>query len=186
MDYQAKITTFYKKNRRMPNYAEIMAATGLKSRNAVFKLVKRLEDQGIIEKDSKGFLIPRRLFGEIRVLGVIEAGFPSPAEEELRDTMTLDEWLIKKKEATYMFKVKGDSMIDAGIVEGDMVLVERRSEAKNGEIVIAEVDGGWTMKYFRKVGNKVMLVPANKKYKTIIPQEELTIAAVVIAVIRKY
>ena len=85
-----------------------------------------------------------------------------------------------------MLKVKGDSMIDAGIVEGDMVLVERRSEAKSGEIVIAEVDGGWTMKYFKKTGSQVMLIAANKKYKPIIPKEDLVIAAVVIAVIRKY
>ena len=77
-------------------------------------------------------------------------------------------------------------MIDAGIVEGDMVLVERRSEAKSGEIVIAEVDGGWTMKYFKKTGSQVMLIAANKKYKPIIPKEDLVIAAVVIAVIRKY
>ena len=170
----------------MPNYAEMMSLLKFKSKNSVTKLVKKLEQQGVIETDSKGFLIPKRLFGEIRVLGTVEAGFPSPAEEELVDTMTIDEWLIRNKEATYMLKVKGDSMIDAGIVEGDMVLVERRSEAKSGEIVIAEVDGGWTMKYFKKTGSQVMLIAANKKYKPIIPKEDLVIAAVVIAVIRKY
>ena len=170
----------------MPNYTEIMDLLKFKSRNSVTKLVKRLEEQGVLETDSKGFLIPKKLFGEIRVLGTVEAGFPSPAEEELNDTMSLDEWLIKNKEATYMLKVKGDSMIDAGIMEGDMVLLDRSKEAKSGDIVVAEIDGAWTMKYLKKNGKSVMLVPANKKYKPIIPKNELIVAAVVTAVIRKY
>jgi SOS regulatory protein LexA len=186
MDYQAKIAAFYRRNRRMPTQTEIRELLGFKSRNAAFKLVERLEKEGAVERDGKGFLIPKRLFGEVKVLGYVEAGFPSPAEEELVDTMTLDEWLIKNKEATYMLKVKGDSMIDAGIMEGDMVLLDRSKEAKDGDIVIAEVDGAWTMKYLKKSGNKVMLLPANKKYRPIIPKEELKVAAVVTAVIRKY
>ena len=135
---------------------------------------------------GKGFLIPKKLFGEVRVLGTVEAGWPSPAEEELTDTMSLDEWLIRNKEATYILKVKGDSMIDAGIMDGDMVLLERGREAKDGDIVVAEIDGAWTMKYLSKKGKQVTLEPANKKYKTIIPKEELKVAAVVMAVIRKY
>ncbi len=170
----------------MPNYTEIMKLTGYKSKNSVYKLVSRLEGQGFIKKDSKGFLIPKRIFGEVKILGTVEAGFPSPAEEELIDTMTLDEWLIKNKEATYMLKIKGDSMIEAGIMEGDMVLVDRSKTAQSGDIVIAEIDGKWTMKYLSKINNQVTLRPGNKKYKTITPTEELKIAAVVIAVIRKY
>jgi SOS regulatory protein LexA len=122
----------------------------------------------------------------MKILENVAAGFPSPAEEELQDTMTLDEWLIENKEATYMLKVEGDSMIDAGIMSGDTVLVDRSKTPKSGDIVIAEVDGGWTMKYLKKSGNKVELVPANKKYKPIIPKEDLKVAAVVISVIRKY
>jgi SOS regulatory protein LexA len=186
MDYQAKIRGFYKKNRRMPNYSEIMALVGFRSRDSVFKLVRKLERQGFLKRDDKGFLIPKKLFGEIRVLGTVEAGFPSPAEEELNDTMSLDEWLIRNKEATFMIKVKGDSMIDAGIMEGDMVIVERGKEPKSGDIVIAEVDGHWTIKYLEKKGATVRLLPANKKYQPIVPKEELKVAAVVTAVIRKY
>ena len=77
-------------------------------------------------------------------------------------------------------------MIEAGIMPGDQVLVERGIVPKNGDIVIAEVDGSWTMKYFRKRGGKVILVPGNKKYKPITPKEELRVTAVVKAVIRKY
>jgi repressor LexA len=188
MDYQAKIANFYKRNRRMPTYAEIMTITGLKSKNAVFKLIARLREEGVIDKDSKGYLIPKQLFGNIRVLGTVEAGFPSPADEELIDTMTLDEWLIKNKEATYMLKAKGDSMIEAGIMEGDMILVDRSKEAKSGDIVIARLNDGWTVKYLKKKGNTIMLLPGNRKYKPIIPKEgdELEIAAVVTAIIRKY
>lgn len=185
MDYQEKIAKFYKRNRRMPNYREMMEVTGLKSRSSIFKLVKRLEEKGAVGKDSKGFLIPKKLFGEVKVLGVIEAGFPSPAEEELIDTMTLDTWLIKNKEATYILKVQGDSMIEAGIMPGDAVLVDRSRTPKSGDIVIAEIDDGWTMKYLRGEGQKAYLMPANKKYKPIYPKNELVIAAVVITVIRK-
>jgi SOS-response transcriptional repressor LexA len=85
-----------------------------------------------------------------------------------------------------MLRIKGDSMIDAGILPGDQVLVERGVEAKDGDIVIAEVDGKWTIKYYRKRGSKVVLLPGNKKYQPIVPKEELRVAAVVKAVIRKY
>ena len=133
-------------------------------------------------------MIPKNLGVAIPVLGVIEAGsgWPSPAEEELIDPMTLDEYLMPHKEATYLLKVTGDSMMEAGIMPGDLALVERGRDPKDGDIVIAEVDGSSTMKYYQKRGGRVVLVPANKKYKPIVPQEELRIAAIVKAVIRKY
>ena len=114
----------------------------------------------------------------MRVLGTVAAGWPSPAEEELLDTMSLEEFLIGRPESTYMLKVQGDSMVDAGIMPGDMVLVERGVKEKDGDIVIAEVDGEWTMKHYRKRGRKVCLEAANRKYKPIFPKQELRIAAV--------
>ncbi len=181
-----KILKFYHRHRRMPSYAEIMELVGFKSKNAVYKLVGKLIELGIVAKDAKGRLIPKRLESAIPVLGVVEAGWPSPAEEELLDTLTLDDYLIRNKEATYLLQVKGDSMIEAGILPGDQVLVERGAEPKNGDIVIAEVDGAWTMKFFRKRGGKVVLTSGNPKYPPITPKHELRIAAVVKAVIRKY
>lgn len=184
--YHSKILAFYRKAKRMPSYSEIMKLAGFKSKNAAYKLVKKMVALKIVEKDRSGRIIPKHIFGETKILGTVEAGFPSPAEEELVDTITLDEYLIKNKEATYMLKVSGESMLDAGINPGDIVLVERNKPPKNGDIVIAEVDGSWTMKYFRKSGSRVILVPGNKKFKTIIPKDELKIAAVVTAVVRKY
>lgn len=184
--YQDKITNFYQKHKRMPSFREIGQITGLRSTNAVSKLVDKLVSLGIISKDKTGKIIPKKLFGGTKILGTVMAGFPSPAEEELVDTITLDEFLIEKKEATYILKVSGDSMIDAGICPGDIALVERNRNPKEGDIVIAEVDGSWTMKYFKKKNGRPILMPANKKYKPIIPQEELNISAVVISIIRKY
>lgn len=184
--YLTKLRTFYDRKRRMPTYVEFMKLTGFRSKNAVHKLIDRLIKAGYLEKDQNGHIAPTRAFSAIAVLGTVEAGFPSPAEEELIDTMTMDEYLIKNKDATYMLEVSGLSMIDAGIMPGDMVLVERGREPKDGDIVIAEVDHAWTMKYLRKKGKKIYLDPANKKFKRIEPKDDLRIAAVVISVVRKY
>ncbi len=184
--YEKKIAGFYSDHKRMPSYSEIAELCGFSSKNSVFRLVAKLASEGKVNKDKQGRLIPKKLFGEIKVLGIVEAGFPGAAEEDHSDTLSLDEYLIDNKDATYMLKVKGDSMIDAGIQEGDLVLVERGREAQEGDIVIAEVDGSWTMKYYRKRGKLFFLEPANRKYPLIFPKEVLSIAAVVKAVIRKY
>jgi SOS regulatory protein LexA len=170
----------------MPSYSEVMVLTGYRSKSAAYYFVKQLIAEGFIEKDKQGRLIPSKVYGEVPVLGLVEAGFPSPAEEELVDTMSLDDYLIEKKESTYILKVKGDSMIDAGICEGDMVIVERTNSPRVGDIVIAEIDGEWTMKYLKRRGREHYLEPANKAYKPIFPDKELKIAAVVKAVVRKY
>jgi len=93
---------------------------------------------------------------------------------------------IYNKEATYLLKVDGESMIEAGILPGDLLLVERGLDPRDGDIVIAQVDREWTIKYFRKRGRTVFLEAANTDFKPIYPTEELKIAAVVRAVIRKY
>jgi SOS regulatory protein LexA len=188
-NYKNKIRRFYEDNKIMPSYREMMKMFGLKSKNAIFKLVNKLVDEGLIEKDSQGRLMPTDKFlGGVKILGAVEAGFPTPAEEDLAETMSLDNYLIENKEATFMLRVSGESMIDAGIQPGDMVIVERRSDAKHGDIVVAFIDGGYTVKFLRKRGTRVWLDPANSSFKPIIPAEgeELKIMAVVKAVIRKY
>lgn len=181
-----KIRRFYRDNRRMPTLGEIRTLLGFRSRNAAFKLVNKLEEQELVERDDRGFLIPKHLYGQVRVLGEVEAGIPATAEQDYSSSMSLDEYLLSNRETSYMLKVRGYSMQDAGIMPGDMVIAEKGREAKFGDIVIAEVDGGWTMKYFQKVNGRICLMPANANFKAIYPQEELNVSAVVTAIIRKY
>ncbi len=185
-EYKEKILSFFERQKRMPSYSEIMNLLNFKSKNSVYKLINKLIDAGVLNKDSTGKLIPNNLTPEVNLLGLVEAGIPTVAEEGILDTLNLDNYLIKNRSSTYLLQVKGDSMIEEGIKEGDYVIVERTNNPKEGDIVIAEVDGGWTMKYFRKKGDKVYLQPANKKYKPIYPENEMNISAVVKGVIRKY
>ncbi|MBD3327918.1 repressor LexA [Candidatus Peregrinibacteria bacterium] len=182
----SQLKDFYFKKRRMPSYAELAALMKFKSKNAAQYLVKKWIEAGVVAKDASGKLLPGKPFFPVKVLGEIKAGWPSPAEEENVDTVSLDDWLIQNKEATFMLKVSGDSMIDAGIHPGDMVIINRGKQPKNGDIVIAEIDSEWTLKYFVKSGSQVLLRPANRKYATIKPKQELRIAGVVTSVIRKY
>ncbi len=192
--HETKIESFYKDNNRMPTYSEMMKLFGFKSKNAVFKVVEKLIEGGLVAKDHLGRLVPSNSFTEnansVPMLGFVTAGLPATVEEELVDSVNLDDMLVKNKTITFMLEVDGDSMIDAHIESGDMVLVERASTARDGQIVIAEVDGEFTMKYFRQMstpqGSKAWLEPANKNYKPIYPEHSLNINAVVKAVIRKY
>jgi SOS-response transcriptional repressor LexA len=190
--YKSKISDFCRDNRRVPGYQEFQKLTGFKSKNAVFKLIGKLVDEGMFEKDSKGKLSMQSLHGEIPMLGIVEAGIPTAAEAksgiDSLDSTSVEEFLLGNvKGDTFMLEVKGDSMIDAHIAEGDMVLVERNENPKIGDIVVALVDGGWTLKYYRKdKAGQVYLQPANERFSDIYPEYELQVAAVVRAVIRKF
>jgi repressor LexA len=185
-DKKKKVISFYQAQKRMPSYREVAKMCGYASTQAAVRVVHKWMEEEFIEKDDTGRLIKGPSFSRLRVLGIVEAGFPTPAEEDHADTISLDEFLIDNKDASYMLKVKGDSMIDAGIQEGDFVIAERTHNPKVGEIVIAEVDQGWTMKYLRKNAKGYFLEAANENYKPIYPEEELKIAAVVKGVVRKY
>ncbi len=185
-DRLEKIRKFYLKNNRMPSYSEVASLFGFRSKNAAYKLVGKLKELGLVYSDSTGRLLPGVLKNSIKLLGSITAGFPSPAEEELQDTMSLDEYLINNPTSTYLLKVEGDSMIDAGIHPGDLVLVDKSLTPKAGDVVVAQVDDEWTLKYFEKKGRAVYLRPANKNYPLIKPKRELIIGGVVVANVRKY
>ena len=182
-----KLRSFYNREKRPPSYAEMLTLFRYRSKNAAYLFVQKLEEAGYARKNKQGKLtLTPRLTGSIRLLGMVQAGFPSPAEEELVDVLSLDEYLVRRPEATYMLTVSGDSMIDAGIHPGDMVLVERGGQPKSGDIVVAQVDGEWTIKYFRKHKRVVQLEPANARYSAITPKHSLVIGGIVRAVIRKY
>lgn len=182
----SKIRKFFRNSRRLPTYQEIADMMGFASKNAAFKLVGKLIEGGFLEKDDSGHLIPRYLFSPQPATGVVRAGFPTPMFDTQSDLATIDEYLIDRPEATFILKVAGDSMIDAGIFEGDLVLVERGRSPRIGDIIVAAVDGEWTMKYFHKENGQPVLVPANKKYPKIYPESSLTTEGIVISVIRKY
>ena len=180
------IGRFFQENRRMPSYQEMIDILGVKSKSVVHFWVNKLIASGLLEKDRKGRLsLTKRTFA-IPMVGSVQAGFPSPEEEELRDIISLDEYLVTRPESSFLLTVSGDSMINAGIMEGDLVIIERGREPKNGDIVVAEVDGEWTMKYFQKQGKQVVLEAANPKYPPIKPRTELRLGGIVSAVIRKY
>ncbi len=186
-EYAGKIRKFYEKFERMPSFEEVRKLLGFASKQAVSKLINRLAEKNILKRDAKGKLIPLSLTASnLSLLGIVEAGFPTEAYQESSPTMSLDEFVMGQKTATFMLKVKGDSMKDAGILEGDYVVVERTDKARIGEIVIASVDGAFTMKYLRQKKGAYYLEAANRNYKDIHPKDGLKVEAVVLAVIRKY
>ena len=186
-EQKEKIIHFYKRHKRMPGYQEIMDILGFKSKNSVHKLISWLVEEGVVSKDSRGKITPNARFDEIPILGLVEAGMPSVAEQEELNTISIEDLVLEDKEKSYLLEVRGDSMIEAHITEGDYVLVERKGEHRVGDIVIAEIDGGWTMKYFRKdKKGRPYLEPANKNYDNMYPEESFRVAAIVKAVIRKY
>lgn len=183
---QRKIAQFYSRQQRLPSYSEMLGLFSVKSKNAVARIVHKLIDHDMVKKDSTGRLIPGPLLQGIKMLGTVEAGWPSPAEEELADAISLDDYLITNKESSFLLEVSGTSMTGVGIQPGDYVIVERGRTPKSGDIVVAEVDNEWTIKTFEKINKKIRLLPANPKFKPIIPTDSLSIAGVVRAVIRKY
>jgi repressor LexA len=181
------LNAYIRQHGRAPTLAELCHLFQVRSRNTASAMAKGFVSAGALRRTATGRLVApyARPTTPLRLLGSVAAGFPSPAEEALLDTLTLDEYLIRRPEATFLLRVEGDSMLDAGILPGDVVLVERGRAPKNGDIVIACVDGEWTMKYFHKTGQDVRLEPANQKYTTIRPQRTLSIEGVVGSVIRK-
>lgn len=180
------LNEYIRRTGRAPTLDELCRLFGVRSRNTAAFMARGFVRAGVLGRTATGRLVaPRREARALRLLGSVAAGFPSPAEEALLETMSLDEYLIRRPEATFMLRVEGDSMQDAGILPGDVVLVERGRVARNGDIVIACVDGAWTMKYFYKDDGGVRLESANRNYATIRPQHKLAVEGVVSSVIRK-
>jgi repressor LexA len=178
--------TFFKTNKRLPTYQELADLLGFASKKASFELAKKLIEAGFIEKDSKGKLVPKKLFAPIGEFGFIKAGSPTAAEEGVINTLSLDEFMVDHPDSSFILKVSGDSMIEAGINSGDMVIVDKSKPVQNGDIVVANVDNEWTLKYFSKEKGQVCLIPANKALKNIYPRQSLSIGGVVTGVVRKY
>lgn len=107
------------------------------------------------------------------LLARIAAGFPSPADDHIEKSLDLNEYLIKHPAATFFVRVEGDSMINAGIRSGDILIVDRAAEVKNNSIVIAQLDGEFTVKRIRKEGASLFLIPESPDYMPIKITDEM-------------
>lgn len=103
----------------------------------------------------------------------VPAGFPSPADDYIDKKLDLNEYLIKNPAATFFVKVSGTSMIDAGIYDGDILIVDRSIENVNNKIVVCTIDGEFTVKRICKKGKELTLIPENSKYNLIVVTEEM-------------
>lgn len=166
-----KLLSFYRKNRRMPSITEMLKLFALSSRSSAFYVSSRLIEEGYVTKDKTGKLLPAAGLFSVPLLGHVRAGFAAPAEDELADTVTIGDYLIGNPNASYLLTVEGDSMEDAGIQSGDMVIFERTQDYKPGDIVVALTEDGYTLKYLRKKGKTFYLEAANDRYPDIYPKE---------------
>ncbi len=182
---EAKVFSFYRKHRRMPNITELMELFDLSSRSSAFYASERLVSEGYANKDRTGKLVPAPGLFKVPLVGHIRAGFAAPAEEELADTISVGEYLIDDITRSYLLTVEGDSMEGAGIRNGDTVIFERTHDVKTGQIVVALTEDGYTLKYLRKRGEKFYLEAANDAYPDIYPKEGQIIGKVT-ATFRKY
>jgi SOS-response transcriptional repressor LexA len=180
-----KVRKFYRRYRRMPSITELMGIFKLASRSSAFYIANKLIQAGMLQKDKTGKLVPGSEFHAVPLVGHIRAGFAAPAEEELADTISIGEYLLRRPEASYLLTVEGDSMQDAGIHHGDMVVFERTQDYKPGDIVVALTQDGYTLKYLRKRQGRHYLEAANEDYPDIYPQDG-EIIGVVTATFRKY
>lgn len=184
--YLAKLQDYYADHSVLPPYSTIMTLLGFKSKSPVAALVARLKLQGFLESTPEKRLKPGKRFFERPVFDSVRAGLPSAAGDVSYDTVTIDEYLISHPSSTVLVTVKGDSMIDAGIMPGDTVVVEKRGPARVGEMVIAIVDNEFTLKTLGKEKGKFVLIPANPAYPVIRPQGDLEIFGIVVGQFRKY
>ena len=141
------------------------------------------------EKKTFNFFTPKRDNGIGQWLAEegISAGFPSPADDFRETRISLDRELVKNKEATFYARVDGDSMIGAGLNDGDLLVIDRSLNPENGKIAVCLVDGDFTVKRIKKEKGKFYLMPENKKYKPIELKEEneLIVWGIVEYVIKK-
>ena len=160
-----------------PTMREIGAGCGIRSTRSVSDYLKSLEKAGRIRRQgarSRGIELlvdvpenPDR----VPVLGAIAAGAPLAADPVYDGSLSLNARQVFGAQDCFALKVKGDSMVDRHIVEGDLAVIQPRAEARDGEVVAVEVGGEVTLKVFRKEGGRLLLMPANSAYAPIVLDE---------------
>ena len=176
------LTQFVAENGYAPSVREICAAVGLQSTATVHYHLGALREAGLIEMDDmkkRAITLPdAHRADRIPVVGVVTAGVPILAVENIEGYIP---W--EGEAGCFALRVRGDSMIGAGILDGDKVVVRPQPDAENGEIVAAMIDGEATVKVFRKEGGHVTLLPRNERYSPI-PADDAEILGRVVAVLR--
>lgn len=180
-----------------PTLQELADKLGVASKNAVLKHLSALEKKGYIGKRESGAARGIRILesmgyldgpnvSSVPLVGSVPAGSPLLAEENVERYLTVPKELLPSKKGEYFaLKVQGDSMIDAGIHEDDLVVVQHTNYANNGDIVVALIGNETTVKRFMSNGEERYLKPENTKYTDIRPTEEWSVQGKVIALIRQ-
>ena len=172
---------------RPPTIREIASWFGFKSTGTVRDYLKILAKKGYLKltpKKSRAIELARNLTFRIPIIGQITAGVPNLAHEEIDEYLNLEDFLSSSEKEIYALRVKGDSMIDKNIFEGDLTLIKKQSLADDGDVIAALIDNEVTIKTLRKKHNRTYLEPANKRYSPIF--KEFKIIGKVIATIRRY
>lgn len=186
-EHLATLQGYYAEHRVLPSYARLMSLLGFASKSAVKKVLERLEGTGMLERTSDGDWAPsERFFDRAIATQPVPAGMPISADSDVHEQITIDRFLIQQPNKTVLIRVKGDSMVDAGIHDGDLAVVERKTEATQGDIVVAVVDDQFTLKTLARDKDGYHLLPANPNFPVIRPNGKLEIFGVLVGLVRKY
>jgi repressor LexA len=187
-DYLGSLRDYYAEARRIPSYQRICELMGFASKTAAKKLLDRLEGAGFVERtpDDDAWMPTLRFFERPLADVAVRAGAPDMIEGSQGELLLIDQYLVRQPSRTVMVPVKGDSMIDAGIHDGDIVVVERTKAAQSGDFVVAIVDDEFTLKELALEKSKFVLKPHNPAYPVIRPQGQLEIYGVVTGLVRRY
>ena len=186
-EYLSKLQDYYADWKSIPSYASLCEVFGIASKSWVKAILDRLEKAGYLERTPDGVWIPtKQFFARPLAESSVPAGMPVMVSATQGEHFVIDEMLIDTPSKTTLIPVKGDSMIDAGIHDGDVAVVEKRMNANIGDIVVAIVDNEFTLKTLDKERGQFVLRPANQAYPVIRPQGSLEIFGVLVGLIRKY
>lgn len=181
-----RLRDYYAQHRVLPSFSVIAKLLGLKTTSAVSAMVDRMKMAGMLESAPDRRLQPGPKFFEREVLDTIQAGYPQPANEPGIEGLNVDAYLIENPSRTVLLTIKGDSMIDAGLMPGDTVIVKKGAPGKPGDIVVAVVDNEFTVKYLSQDRKGFYLKPGNKAYDPIRAKDHLEIFGLVVGSFRKY
>ena len=184
--YLEKLQDYYAEHKVIPSYSVLATLWGISAKSWVAECVRRFEEAGYLDWTPDRQLKPGARFFERRLAhDTVQAGLPNAVEDAHADALTIDDYLIERPSQTVLIRVKGDSMMDAGILEGDLVVVEKTASAKRGDVVVAIVDGQFTLKRLDLERGQFVLKPENKAYPVIRPEGALEIFGVMVGLVRK-